>query len=289
MFARLRGIALLSLFAATACDGGGTTAEADATVSGLAKVSGDAQSTQVILPSSPGGAAFALEISALASHDAALLPDLLVARIELAKPSGAPAPSTAPVPTGTSVQWDVGVAGVPGADPRCGSTRTAATRADDSAHVVNGWRKGTLANVTCVARASLYAGSTLVAADSFTAQFTPGPPEVGKRLDGHHPDAPHQLLLDPRAVQDAYGNGIPFRIVTPAQDTFVWAGGTAWGTAESRTLHWKDIGGTATQVQEGYFYLVNEAGARIAWVSYRLFPTQPGMEYTSLSGVKGDF
>ncbi|HEU4885045.1 MAG TPA: hypothetical protein VFT45_22485 [Longimicrobium sp.] len=289
MVARLNGIALLSLFAIAACDGGGTTPEADAVVAGLAKVSGDAQSTQVILPASPGGAAFALEISALASHDAALLPDLLVARIELAKPSGAPASSTAPIPVGTAVQWDVGVAGVPGADPRCGVARTAATRADDSAHVVNGWRKGTLANVTCVARASLYVGSTLVEADSFTAQFTPGPPEVGKRLDGHHPDAPHQLLLDPRAVQDAYGNAIPFRIVTVAQDTFVWAGGAAWGTAESRTLHWKDIRGSATEMQEGYFYLVNEAGARIAWVSYRLFPTQTGMEYTSLSGVKGDF
>lgn len=282
-FARLHGLALLSLLAIAACDGGATTPAAEAIVAGIAKVSGDAQSAQVIPP--PGDALFARGISAVVSNDPTLLPDLLVARLEVVGPSS----KNMTFPTGTAVLWEVGLAGVPGPDPRCGTPGTLSTRADDSAYVANGWRRGTLANATCVSRARLYLGSSLVEADSFTAQFTPGPPGVGKRHDGSHPDAPHQLLLSPLSVQDAYGNAIPFRILTVVQDTMVWVGGATWGTAASRTLHWKDIRGVATLPHEGHFYLVNEAGVRLAWVSYRLLPTQTGMEYTALSGVKGDF
>jgi hypothetical protein len=284
---RPHALALLSLFAIAACDGGATTPAADPVVSALAKVSGDGQSAQVIPP--PGDAAFSLGISAVASNDATLLPDLLVARIVLTEASGAPSSATGPLPTGTVANWEMGLAGVPGPDPRCGTPHTMATRPDESAHVENGWRRGTLADTTCVARAALYRASTLVDADSFTARFTPGPPGVGRRYDGHHPDAPHQVQLNRLSVQDAYGNAIPFRVQTAPGDTMVWVEGTAWGTAASRTLHWKDIRGVATQVHEGYFYLMDQAGVRIGWASYRLFPTRTGMEYTALSGVKGDF
>lgn len=286
----------LALLILAACDGG-TTPTPDPVMTGIAKVSGDGQRAQVRAATGAVLSLAGVGISRVDSNDPTLLPELLVARIEFTTPSSAVyaapsagahgAPRFQQAPAGTVVNWETGIRGVPGKDVRCGEPRVPVTQVFDSATVVNGWRRGTLADTTCVTRTALYRGTQLIEADSFTAVFTPGPPAVGKRFEMFEPDAPHQLLIDRRAVQDAHGNPIPFRIQVAAGDTMVWAGGTTWGTVESRTLHWRNLQGTKELV-DGVFHLVDEAGARIARVMYRLYVAKPGLELASISGVTID-
>ncbi len=142
----------------------------------------------------------------------------------VASRSPAPGLHLSSVPAGTVVQWEP-------SDAACARPRFVTTLPGAGDTIVNRAVRGTKAR-TCVIRAVTLQGTQVVEADSFTFTVDAGPASTTYDT-GDSPITNSPMVVGLNAVQDQYGNAIPFRIVAadPLQ-----VQGTVVGSVDARTV-----------------------------------------------------
>lgn len=226
-----------------------------------------------------GAAASAARLSVSGQSDPDVLPTPLVARIVISGPSASRStaagditgPAFQELPAGTLVDWEARPEG-------CGRGFVTTTAPDDSAYVVNRWRKGTRAG-TCWMFAQLLVNGEPVTADSFAATFDPGPYEGGYGFERIVTADP--AVVPEEVLRDRHGNAIPFRLVVPEGDTLLVVGGAGVGTVEARTIAWNKAKVIAAGGNPIFVMLdiVTATGEIPAHLQIRLIPAFAEIEY----------
>lgn len=169
------------------------------------------------------------------------------------------------LPSNTVIQWEA-------SDPLCARPRLTVTLPGAGDTIVNRAVRGTRAGA-CRIRTVTLIGSQVVEADSFMFTIDPGPAAAAYDT-GDQPYQSDSLVLTATAVQDGYGNAVPFVVSVPEGVTLA-VSGTEPGTLAARTLRftgilrgegWRYVVPLmANGVQVGKLLVVAVSDGRLAW------------------------